>query len=510
MFILVAVMSVMSWTLRQQSDYTTLAVDATRLGSERASSDLEVTSVHIDNDKFNITLQNNGPLTEKIVRLWVTNETTTDFHNNYDIDYIAGPKQVVTGIGQNIPLTVNSTNAYAFKFVTERGNLLNFRSLSVAQADLGLSMYIIPSTISTGENVTVIMSVSNNVREVDSIRNLEPIMNTISTCSSDCPVVVEQTTPNDLDSLSRGSMALFKWTYNVQGSAGSKVTFNGTLAGAKQGIFASDDVNIITISQSLESLHSINATIAESIGSIRLEHDSLRFFFTTGDSQSGVNVDGYPAFASPTGEYLMWSVNLTNNDPQKRNLTLSSLSFLQTSGTQGVKHWYICDGLMNPPIPGKVQPYNTTKPKVVLDYTITTTVYFGSASPESDGAEANPSVGMEGIFVILSGAFDDGRPYGQTIPFEATYVNPGAITLSTESGGDGASINLSGTDFKINSNVDLLWIYSDGTTTNLNSVTSDSSGIINTSFTVPSGQPGYYVIYATDSINTAFATVQHL
>ena len=98
MFILVAVMSVMSWTLRQQSDYTTLAVEATRLESERAAADLEVTGVHIDNDKFNITIQNNGPLTENIVRLWVTNETTSDWHNKYDINYIAGPEQVVGGI----------------------------------------------------------------------------------------------------------------------------------------------------------------------------------------------------------------------------------------------------------------------------------------------------------------------------------------------------------------------------------------------------------------------------
>ena len=492
MFIVISALTMMSHASRQQGSFSATTTEVNRMQAERITSSLEVIEAKIDDGKFNITVQNNGPLTERVVRLWLTNETATDWHNKFETDFVLVPKQAITNIGQNIPVVPTNNDTYRMKFVTERGNLVNYRSLSVAQANLDLSMYISPTTITTGENVTIMMSVTNRERNVDSIHNLQPIIDHSFDCEDeDCPpTLTPGTIPGEIESLARGSTALFKWVYTIEGPPLSEVTFTGTLAGADPGNSVSETVTIVPVKGVAEA---VSSELTETLGVIAIDHDSFKWFRTDDNNQNGLNVAGYPAFVAPSGEKLMFSLNFTNKDPQQRDLTISLLTFLQSS--VNIKQWFISDGLKSPPDNGKIEPYNNTLPHVILEYDKPVTVYFGSDSVQSESAQVAPANGMEGMFIILDGAFSDGQKYAQNIPFEATYFGLASFSVADEDGNTNDNIGISGTGYSNNAQIDIVWLHGNGSSTILKTVTSTPSGAIpgGTTFTVPNYTAGWYV-----------------
>jgi len=401
---IISSMSVMAWTLQQQASFSTTTSEVSTLQLERQSSALEITEIKISNGKFNITLQNNGPLTERLVRLWATNETATNWHNKYDIDLLVNPKQVLTNIGQSLPLRPVNTDAYALKLVTERGNLITFRSLSVAQSNLALSLYVVPSTITSGENVTIIMSVNNNQRDVDSIHNLIPQLTYSSTCSGTCTITVKST-PSGIDALPRGSTALFKWIYNIQGPAQSTVTFTGTLQNAQAGNSASESVKIQPADTSI---------FADSAGTLSISYDSLEW------SQNG-GTTWQKGFSVPGGVNTAWRINFTNHDD--RTLYLQDIASLKIQGIDANtdRSYYIITGIVG----GIITPYNNVAP-LPLVKDIEMRLYFGASAPSGTNPKNTPPANNQlAGFLLMFGTFTNplstnpADKYGQNIPFIA-------------------------------------------------------------------------------------------
>ena len=437
MIVIIATLSVMSWVSLQQGNFTTTAVEVTRLQSERASSDLEVTDVRIDNKKFNITLQNNGPLAERIVRLWVTNETATNWHNKYEVNHIAGPKQVLTNVGQDIPLGAVSTDAYALKFVTEKGGLINFRSLSVAQADIGLSMYVIPSTISPRENVTIMMSVTNNAREVDSIHDIQPTMDTSPTCvGSKCPTITMLSEPNGIDTLPRGSTALFKWIYNIDGPEDSKVTFTGTLVGAKPGNSVSDSVTI-SLELSDANIKRISALLISNAGHVSMNFESFQFCEPNAKDCRSNSPDWAPGWQVQEKKKYIWRVNLTNNGPKdimlEKNTALLMLE-AQTGGGGNLPSAMFIKKDSNV-THANAGAYNDYSKILKANGTAVQTIYLGAENAGSATLIAIPHDGLYAVNLILFGFIDanndgkykpedDKEPYSQNLPFQGLYALP--------------------------------------------------------------------------------------
>ncbi|MGH9921267.1 MAG: hypothetical protein ACRD38_00795 [Nitrososphaerales archaeon] len=477
--------------------------------SEQGRERIELRDVGIDSAKFNMTVVNAGSLPVKLVRMWVTNTSaTTGWHKNYTLNDVINPGGSLPKLGTGLSLTALTDKSYDLNVVTERGTTASFKIMSPKDNALKMSLYITPRSIPKDQNVSILFGVANNLTDGSLVQSITPQISWTRTVDvgsiQSTATLVEGPLPAMERSLTFAETAFFKWVYRISGDAGDKIRFDATVVNAKLGNLVSEEVTIVVGAQSAQ------AVLAEGIGSVVIDPDSLRHVHTNGDSQSGVNLKGYLGFAVPTSQPTMWSVNVTNGDPQKRNITIYATSLLQTSNT--IKHFYVTDGLTPACCSdNQVVAYNTTKPKIFLEYNKTATVYFASSSPSSSSAENTPSENMDGIFIIFSGKFNDGTPYGQTIPFQATYSTTATLTLSAYSGGNGASITVDGSNYESSSKVYVFWRNSDGTTTLVKMVTATSSGAIpgGTTFNVPTASAGYYMVFATDELNTAFKTFQH-
>ena len=107
--IIISGFSMLSTGLSYYENYVSILSDNNNVELERLSERIELVRVSIDSGKFNLTLKNTGTITTHLVRLWVTNETASpQWHDKFDIDYYVAPKGLVSNIGQNLNLSVNS------------------------------------------------------------------------------------------------------------------------------------------------------------------------------------------------------------------------------------------------------------------------------------------------------------------------------------------------------------------------------------------------------------------
>lgn len=428
MFVVIGALTMMSWASQQQGSFSTTTTEVSRLQLERGVSALEIIDVRIDGNKFNITLQNNGPLTEKIVRLWATNETEANWHNNYEVNYIVNPKQVITNVGQNVPLIADNLDAYKLKLTTERGALVAFRSLSVAQADMKLSMYISPITISTGENVTIMMSVTNNAKDVDSIHDLQPTIAVSSTCvGAGCPPAITPiSAPSSIKSLARDSTALFKWTYNVAGPVNSTVTFTGSLIGASPSNSVSDSVSIKPV---IADISSITSIIATNTGILTMNFTSFQFCnpAPAGDNCASNSSDWKPGWQVQDDTPYLWRVNVTNNGAYDIYLdTNTAILILQAQSGGGgnlpTTMFIKADSTTTNENPGAYTNYSKILQADKLYYTI----YFGVTTAGGSMLQTIPDPGIYAVNLILfgfsdtndDGFYDSTAPYSQNLPFQ--------------------------------------------------------------------------------------------
>ena len=90
---------------------------------DKTRENFEIVSMGIDGGKFNLTVQNTGELPIKITRLWVNNVTDSSWPlQNFTVNKIITPKQVLYNIGQDISLYALDSQAYSMKLITHRGN----------------------------------------------------------------------------------------------------------------------------------------------------------------------------------------------------------------------------------------------------------------------------------------------------------------------------------------------------------------------------------------------------
>ena len=90
---------------------------------DKTKENFEIVSMGIDGGKFNLTVQNTGELPIKITRLWVNNVTDSSWPlQNFTVNKIITPKQVLYNIGQDISLYALDSQAYSMKLITHRGN----------------------------------------------------------------------------------------------------------------------------------------------------------------------------------------------------------------------------------------------------------------------------------------------------------------------------------------------------------------------------------------------------
>jgi hypothetical protein len=173
---------------------------------------------------------------------------------------------------------------------------------------------------------------------------------------------------------------------------------------------------------------SLSSLVAQGIGSIEMNFSTFRVYSVTGNSNpwtaSGYNrngMGGSPGYSTSSGTNIAFSVNITNRDPYQRAITLRSNSvfwvIFPTQPTQvRCAYWYIVNVNSNN---GQITNAAFTNIPIAVNQTITVT--FASSSDtgaiNNFGKQSSGYSGPAAAFLMLSGTFSTGDPFGQNLPF---------------------------------------------------------------------------------------------
>jgi len=214
---------------------------------DRLKEDIEITTVTItDTNKFNMTVLNKGPIPTKLVRLWITDQSSNPItHQKEDLSVLINPGEQEQNIATGI--TANPTDSYTLKAVTERGNTASF----VLSVDTSTIIdLIVPAAVLPNEKIYVTAVIKNNSTIPSAIANLTGTMKNNATLT---PTAVP--TPASIMGFDKDEMALFTWTFNAPSSDGV-VKFNASYVGAPSGVYVEKTVEV----ESVESTQSATST----------------------------------------------------------------------------------------------------------------------------------------------------------------------------------------------------------------------------------------------------------
>ncbi len=285
------------------------------------------------------------------------------------------------------------------------------------------------------------------------------------------------------------------------------------------------------ITPSYITVNALYATLAKGIGSIHIEFASLRWLWAErpyylpsqwgwapdGVDQSGYLAGGYNGHATVYNEKIIFMVNVTNYDPNGRDIYLNGNSELRYLSITGGGSSFKLDKF---PLAKGYSLTNHTVIKlglqtVELPFNKTVTIYFG----DTDTSIASNDV--LGPFLSLFGKYSDGKPYAQTLPFEGTvpiskdyYVRLYDTNFNNPNyqGSAGEKVSIEFSSSFSGKTVKIGLIKRNGIELLLNTISVPSSSpyrVVN-AFTIPDsselGGPGYYVFYVSDGRNIAYAT----
>lgn len=173
------------------------------------------------------------------------------------------------------------------------------------------------------------------------------------------------------------------------------------------------------------------AILAQGAGFLALDFNSFRAYNTTGTapgcnpSTAGCQLTPWPSgvagytLKSPqsTGRYIVFSANVTNVDPEKRDLTIDTDSVLvqflkPTTGGGTARGWSWGIGKVN--ATGHTQAYSA----ISISYLQTVTLYF-IVIPSTNTQTYPASGDFNAVFIYLHGNVAS-TTYGQNIPFVTT------------------------------------------------------------------------------------------
>jgi hypothetical protein len=397
-----------SMNIFDKYNQTVLGINQQSLDTSREK--FQVTSATIVNNKFNITVANTGSLPINFTKIWVQNTTATDWTSSF----VLGTKIVVPGgtlynIGQNIPLSALSTNAYHIKLVTSRGNTQEF-NVNSATAPLNIQLYAFPASVNTGFKSELVMIVTNNGSSI--LTNIAPAALPATTGLATC--TAGSVSPASYNTILPGSTAIFKWDVTVSGANGQTCTYtlNQPLRnGYSQTVQATITVNVITFSQT---------NLAQNTGVLTMNYTTFRW--TQGTTW---NI----GWSFPGANRTSFSVQMTNNN-STGDFYVASYSQLafqpSVAGTNNIS-FFIVNATTFSPL--GVRGFDCT----IHEYCVkiptgqTVTLYFAASTRQGTSINSLASNTQYYNVMLMYGKFAanqtaTGTPYAQTIPYIAVIV----------------------------------------------------------------------------------------
>ncbi len=336
--VIVVGLNAMTYISSSQNNFGQVEVQKNLKATERLSEQLQLTGLTINNNKFNITLYNTGSLPVHLVKMWVTNNTATNWHQSWDLtsnNYYINPRNATRNIGQSLTPTLQyclsvtcptTKPTYTFGFVTERGTIATYKLAGGSDAMLNVQMFATPSNPQTGNPINVLMLVRNNNTLADAVTNIVP---NITTSPSNACTTLTSPTPASEPSLMKGSSTSFQWTCTVQGTIGSTVTFTGSINNGMS--------NQASASVTITSLSLTQTNFASIAGTLTVDYNSIQH------AQHGEYSWKY-GFTLNATSATVFKFTVTNHDPTNTfylSKNTATLWYAQPGAAQAKAQWNI-------------------------------------------------------------------------------------------------------------------------------------------------------------------------
>jgi len=226
---------------------------------DRLKEDIEITTVTLtDTNKFNMTVLNKGPIPTKLVRLWVTDQSSNPItHQREDLSVLINPGEQKQNIATNLGITATPTDSYTLKAVTERGNTASFVLSTDTSTIIDL---IVPAQVLPLQKIYVTALIKNNSTTPSTIANLTGIMKNNATLTP-----TETPTPTYKLGFDKDEMATFTWTFVAPASDGP-VKFNASYVGAPSGVYVEKTVKVESLENTQEATSSKWSEKARRVG----------------------------------------------------------------------------------------------------------------------------------------------------------------------------------------------------------------------------------------------------
>lgn len=241
--VMIGALNVTLWTMQQQDSVADVVAEKNSASLDRLNERIDISDVRIEDDKFNLTVANSGGRATELGSLYLVNESASPKEQyRYDLaGTVVDSRQSVSGIGTDasVPFSIDTSARYTAKVVTVSGNSAAMRMASPADLDLKMALYVIPPTITTGQDVTLLFAVTND--STDSLAYaVTPVVTPGLSCtpypSDNCKTTKTVSAETNV-LIPKGSTYLFKEVYNVRGPIGTIITFTATLLNADPGNF---------------------------------------------------------------------------------------------------------------------------------------------------------------------------------------------------------------------------------------------------------------------------------
>jgi hypothetical protein len=188
-------------------------------------------------NQLNITAENDGSIQSHLIWLGIFNKTATPENQTYQpLNEFIAPSESDKIISN---FTVTAGNKYVVQLVTELGNVVESKFYPASYVSCALTLVTAPPTVYQGNNVTVLLTVTPNDTEVDSIQSLTVALNATPANL----VQLVGNSPLSVSSLARGTSAFFSWVFNTIDIG--TVVFNATYSPASAGTYALANVSIL-------------------------------------------------------------------------------------------------------------------------------------------------------------------------------------------------------------------------------------------------------------------------
>lgn len=251
---------------------------------DKSRESFEITNIRIDAGKFNLTVQNTGEIPIKLTRFWINNVTDDSWPlQNFTINTIATPKQIITNIGQDTSLYALDSQAYSIKLITQRGNSKEISINSPNQEKLDLKLIALPETVPDKFRTTLLLTVTNNMTNQNTLLNIKPIMNIPEVTGNMVATLITPMFPNQISNLRQGDTASFVWVYEISGDIENSATFTASL---ENGYPGNSDSAVVSVNDVLLSQQSTTALSAVAISG-QINKEVLIFHTETDQTPNG-------------------------------------------------------------------------------------------------------------------------------------------------------------------------------------------------------------------------------